>query len=133
MELLANPNSHYLLQASLEDLHVESREWENKIVFWQVELSFLYKLLHQNEKKIHISQGKPLESKKQLDLIMGELEKLRMEVQSHERLLASLLKSNSFGELVDYRHLHRKLLHEIYDVDLRIMNSKSALFSLFKL
>lgn len=132
MELLAYPKSNYLLQASLDDLHIESREWQNEIVFWQDELSFFYKLLHQKEKMKNISQEKFMELDKQLNTIVGELENLKLEIQSHERLLASLLKSNSVGEEVDYRHLHRKLLHEIFDINLRIKNFKITIFSLFK-
>ena len=46
METLTSPKSEYLLEAGLDVLHFESREWLSDLKFQKSELDFFLKLLN---------------------------------------------------------------------------------------
>jgi hypothetical protein len=133
MELLTYPKTEYLLDASLESLHSESQEWLKDIDFWTDEMAFYYKLLHKKE-LIETYPSKELASiEKELIKVYGErLDKARAEIQSHERALASVVKNTSFQEEESYREKHRKLLMEIFDLQVLIRSFKKKVFDFIK-
>jgi hypothetical protein len=133
MELLIYPKTDYLLDASLESLHSESQAWLQNIDFWTDEMAFFYKLLHKKE-LIETYPSRELAAiEKELIKVYGErLEKARTEIQSHERLLGALVKSTSFMEDENYREKHRKLVLEIYDIQVLIRSFKKKVFDFIK-
>ncbi|CAN5186394.1 hypothetical protein BH23BAC2_BH23BAC2_01620 [soil metagenome] len=130
MELLANPKTEYLLQASLTTLHVESQEWLKEIEFWRDELAFFYKLLREKESIEDFPKEALVAMQKELVRIDSEkLEVMKNQVHSHENSLAALLKTTSLQDEELYRETHRKLLIEIYEVQRLIRIYKKELFS----
>jgi hypothetical protein len=130
MELLANPKTEYLLQASLKSLHVESQEWLKEIEFWRDELAFFYKLLREKESIEDFPKEALVAIQKELIRIDSEkLEVIKNQVQSHENSLSALLKATSMQDEELYRETHRKLLIEIYEVQSLIRIYKKELFS----
>ncbi|WP_276370757.1 hypothetical protein [Chryseolinea sp. H1M3-3] len=133
MELLTYPKTEYLLDASLESLHAESLTWLSEISFWTDEMAFYYKLLH---KKELVETCPPLDLaflEKDLIKIYGEkLDKVRLEIKSHERALASVIKSTSLQEEENFREAHRRLLMEIYEIQMLIRIFKKRVFEFIK-
>lgn len=130
MELLSNPKTKYLLDASLEFLHAESLEWLKEIDFWQDEIAFFYKLLHKKEPKNSFPREALASMEKKLvDINSDKLDKVRSEIQSHERSLAAVLKTTSLQEEENYREIHRKLLRVLYEINVLIRNFKKDVFS----
>lgn len=130
MELLTYPKTDYLLSASLETLHAESREWLNEISFWKDELAFFYSLLHKEElrKDLPVADVAAVE-KRMLHIGDNRLDKLEENVKKHEHTLAGLYQSNAFKGETSYRDKHKELLTEIYDVYVLIRGFKKDLFS----
>ncbi len=133
MELLTYPKTEYLLDASLESLHAESLTWQKDIDFWTEEMAFYHKLLH---KKELVETYPPLDLaflEKDLIKIYGErLDKSRMEIKSHERALTSVIKSTSLQEEENFRETHRRILMEIYEIQMLIRIFKKRVFEFIK-
>lgn len=131
MELLTYPHSEYLLEASVESLHVESIAWLNEIEFWGDEIAFFYKLLHRNKVKNRFPTEEMADGElKLINLNTDKLDRLRLGVISHERLLSSFMKSDSMPEEQVYRETHEKLLFEMRDFEKEIRFFKKKIFSL---
>lgn len=133
MELISITKTDHLLNASLESLHAESREWLNEIDFWNEEMSFFYKLIHLREPRISFPTANLASLEKEMIQITSEdLLRLKSEVESHERSLSALVKNNSLGEEREYREKHRNLLADMYNIQFRIRKFKSSVFSFVK-
>lgn len=133
MEMLGNPKTEYLLEASLEKLHAESREWVNEIAFWNEEMAFFYKLIHLREPHISFPTTGLADLEKKLIQITGEqLGNLKAEVEKHERSLGLLVRSNSFTEEHQYREAHRHLLGRMYEQLTVIRDFKKGVFGFIK-
>ncbi len=130
MELLMEPKTEYLLDASLGSLHVESQGWLREIDFWGDEMSFFYKLLKRNGAAKDFPEAKLAAIEKELVSINSDkIGKLRREIQAHEQLLAKMLKTASLLDEESYRETHRKLLMDIYSIHLVIRSFKKEVFS----
>jgi hypothetical protein len=130
MKLLSNPKTEYLLDASLEYLHNESLEWLNEMDFWRDEMAFFQKLLHKEGLKDAFPSERLAALDKQLiGIITNKLEKIMNEVRDHERSLAALIKTTSFQKEENYRHMHRQLLWDIWDIHTAIRNFKKDVFA----
>lgn len=130
MELLGNPKTTYLLDASLETLHSESREWLNEIAFWNEEMAFFYKLIHLREPHIAFPTAGLADLEKKLIQITSEqLGKLKAAVEGHEHILGMLIRNNSFGEEREYRDAHRSLLGQVHEQQGIIKDFKKNVFS----
>ncbi|ELR71931.1 hypothetical protein C900_02170 [Fulvivirga imtechensis AK7] len=131
MELITRPREEYLLNASLESLHEESREWLQEIGFWKDEMAFFYKLLQQKKNDPDFPAGEiaALE-KEQLRIDNVKIDAIKGEVKSHEKALASLFKVNSLQEEEGYRQMHKRLLKDMYDVHILVRNLKKEIFSM---
>jgi hypothetical protein len=115
MELLTHAKTEYMLDVPLAALHAESLDWLKELGFWADEMSFFYKMLH--EKKIsHAFQAQDVAAiDKELVKLNGEqLDRVRHDVEGHERLLASLYKSPALSDDQAYRDAHRKLARDMY-------------------
>lgn len=133
MELINEPKTAYLLDASIETMHVESREWLSEIAFWGDEMSFFYKLIHSRQPQVSFPTEEQADLEKQMIHITAEnLTKLRTAVEAHERMLHALLTNTSRNEDADYRHAHRSILLDIFSTGRLIKNLKKRVISILK-
>ena len=96
MELLMNSKTDYLLEASLESLHAESMEWLNEIDFWSDEMTFFYRLLRKNQSNKAFPTAELAAVEMELvSLTSDKVNKLRNEIQNHERSLSAVMKNTS--------------------------------------
>lgn len=130
MELLSYSKTDYLLNASLESLHKESVTWLEELHFWADEMSFFYKLLHNQRFSNAFPPSDVAEIDKVLIKLNGEsLDKVRNDLSKHERQLAVIFKSASLAEEQSYRNSHRKLLGDMQDLLSNIRTFKQKVFS----
>jgi len=130
MELLAYPDSKYLLEASVESLHAESRKWLKEIDFWKDEMTFFYKLLHKKGAFAGFPDEELASIDKELIRINSDkLDKTKKEVQSHEQILSDIIQSPTLVEKDRYLEAHRNLLMEIYAIAELIKDLKRTVFS----
>lgn len=130
MQLLSNPKTDYLLEASLESLHAESLEWLKEIDFWRDEMAFFYKLLRKSQSsKAYPTTELAAVEMELVSLTSDKVDKIRKEVLRHERELSAVIRSISSGEEESYRDAHRKLLMEIYEIHVQIRSFKSDVFA----
>lgn len=100
MKLLTTVKKPKVLEASLELLHQQSREWLHKISFWIDEYDVFYILIITitdvpQKYKIKIDA----KEKELFDRVLGnELKDLRKAIVQHENLLTQMLKSNHLDE-----------------------------------
>lgn len=122
-----NIKAQYLLEASLETLHFETKEWIEEVRFWFDELSILgelvdHKLAHNNlEDQIHKDLQLNLNS--MLDcLSMGTLSSL----MDHERYLSGLFELDDLSEEHKYRVAHKKFVQEMIHLknDIRALKKR---------
>ena len=133
MELLMNPKTDYLLEASLESLHVESMEWLKEIDFWSDEMAFFYRLLRSNQSNKAFPTAELAAVEMELVSLTSEsVDKLKNDVQNHERSLATIIRNTSISEEERYRETHRKLLMDIHDTHKLIRAFKREVFSFVK-
>jgi hypothetical protein len=133
MELLTYPNSKYLLEASIDSLHAESLEWLKEIDFWKEEMTFFYKLLHTK----NTFAGFPSEELASIDkelirINSDKLDKIKKEVQDHEQMLTSILKTPTLIGKEKYSERHYNLHLEIFSVSELIRDIKRIVFSFAK-
>jgi len=132
MELLAPLRTSYLLGASLRSLHVESQEWLRDINFWRNEVAYFHKLLSKRLALKDSPTDQLVTMEEELEGIGDEVDNLRKNVLSHERLLAAVLRLNSIMEEEKFSDTHRQLIVEIYSVEKLMENFKGQFFSFFQ-
>jgi hypothetical protein len=133
MKLINAPATEYLLDASLESLHTESREWLSEIYFWSDEMSFFYKLINLREPHFPFPTADLAALEKELIQITTEnLGKVKSEVRKHERALHAIVTNTSLVEERDYRDRHRSLLIEIHNTQSLIRKFKKNVYSFIK-
>ena len=101
--------SDFLLPRSLEDFHLQSREWLETLAFWKDEVRFFQILLKQRRESVKDLSDFPglLEN---LDTLHQHLfDYLTEEILAHERLLGRALNGEKGISDADYRDTHRKL------------------------
>lgn len=131
MELLPNSNTGYLLNVSLESLHVESLEWLNEIEFLKDEIAFYYKLIYIRELKQDLPIDKVTSVENQLVYINNnKLKKLKNELLYHEQELAQLFKLNPVPDEESYRIKHKLLRNKMLCIKEMAKNMKKDLFKL---
>lgn len=131
MELLESAKADFLLEAPLEILHEESMEWLEEIEFWKDEVAFFYKLM--------ITKGERKPPTKNLLSIQNQiiyfssekLDDLKIEIQTHERFLARMLKAVRQDESA-YRARHETLSKKISDTEKKFREMKRKIFLFVK-
>lgn len=116
----------------MEELHQQSIEWLNEIVFWRDETAFFYTLivsdtLHNVPEKYEIKRIK-IEDEL-IKISSGELDTLEKEVELHERYLDILIKGRRADEEI-YRDIHKDLMFKFYDFEAKLKSLKKEIFSL---
>ena len=103
-----NPNTELLLEASLDSLHGESREWLETVAFWKDETRFFRDLLENKKKSFgNLSEyGKILEDLNQLHA--GLYDYLVDDISEHEIFLGKVLKTEKGIADTEYREKHQK-------------------------
>lgn len=130
MELLSYSNSTYLLNASLESLHAESREWLNEIEFLKDETAFFKKLiLNRDTIDAFPPEELMLLNEELMNLTQVKLERMKLQVEDHEKLLANLINFNQLKHAESYRQTHRVLFIEMHDIISQIRTIKKKIFS----
>jgi hypothetical protein len=133
MELINSSASGYLPETSLENLHIDSREWLNEINFWTEEMSCFYKLLHKTISSTGFPPKELAGIEREIIRINSEdLIKLKNQVERHERELSMVLKNTSTTQEMEYRQRHQRLINDMYALHGTIRKFKKALFALVK-
>jgi hypothetical protein len=133
MNLIANTKSEYLLEASLESLHAQSREWLSEVEFLIEEMTFFYNLIHLREPHIFFPTAGLADLEKRLVVLTSDhLSKLKVDIEAHERVLAAMVKNISLGEEREYRERHRDLFTEMNKLGDGIRKFKKSVFSFVK-
>jgi len=135
MDLLETTTKHeFLLEAPLQVLHEESREWLEDIEFWKDEAAFLLKLLIEKTKEgvLNTQTSSLKEAEKELLAVSVEkLEDLRIEVADHEKFLARLLEVKHPDEQL-YRTRHKAIVEKFRRFALEYRDMKHTLFQAAK-
>jgi hypothetical protein len=130
MELVNNPKSNYPFDATLESLHAESMTWMKDLELWSDEMMFFYKLLRNTTVSRAFPPAEVAEVGKELIRINAEvLDRLKIDVASHERSLASVFKSASLPNEQLYRDRHRVLSDDMSAVHEDLRKFKRKIFS----
>lgn len=135
MKLTETKQNQKLLDISLDDMHLESRNWLNEINFWRDEAAFFYSLIIKKTIKfVPIIAKTKLEKleKDLIDITIDELNNLETSVKQHEKFLFNLLKSTSSDE-ENYRKKHHKLQLTFKTFENKFRNLKSEVFEMVKL
>lgn len=131
MELLTSPKAAYLLEADLEVLHEESREWLNELSFWRDEIAFFYLLMIKKVDK-NSSDNKSKLTHIQDELLRlsdKEFKELETNISEHERYLASLFENNSLADERSFREKHRVISFKIHDFEKQMRELKREIFA----
>jgi hypothetical protein len=134
MKLLTSQKQLYLLDASLEILHEESREWLNEIAFWRDEATFLFNLIRKKTNElVQVKAGTVSEKiENELSRISAvELDKLHETVIAHERYLSKMIK-DKMNDQETYRYKHHELASEFREFDKHFKVVKKEIFDIAK-
>lgn len=124
-----NIKAKYLLEASLETLHFETKEWIEEVRFWVDELSILgdfvdHKIAHNNlEDQINKDLQRNVNS--MLDSLSNEIVK---NLLGHERYLSSLLSLDGNAKESMYREKHKEFAHQMIHLKGDIRTLKKRVF-----
>jgi hypothetical protein len=132
MKLLTSPTSQYLLEASLEVLHEQSREFLKEIDFMKVEISFFSKLLNKNAGKQFPTEQAAALGKRMVKFVGASLPDLRKKILEHERMLSTIIQTNKLGRQETYRQKHRDLTKEVGMTREKFRRLKKKVFSFAK-
>ena len=131
MNLLTPSKATLLLNAGLEVLHEQSREWLSEIAFWKDEAAFFYSLMV--KKTLDFV---PLDSEKEISHIEKELisitaddlNELQKSVERHESFLTDLLEYVN-KDPKNYREEHEKITNQITAFEQRFKTLKKEVFA----
>lgn len=125
---IANPKSNFLLGASLDVLHHESKEWLENIEFWQDEMKFFDKLLKNSPEgdDNHNATRDMLEHVEGIHLDF--FTQLQKDVRQHERMLAMVEKNVPGISDEEYRENHRTLKSRVEHLENDFRTYKKVVF-----
>lgn len=116
-----NIKTQYLLEASLETLHFETKEWIEEIRFWYDELRILIELV---DRKIAHNN---LEDQMHKDLLLNVTSMVNRlndqnlkDVLDHERYLASLFLLKDKVNDGAYRERHKKIAQDMIKLKINV-------------
>ncbi len=128
-----NPKEKYLLEAGLDILHFESKEWIAEVRFYLDELRFFNDLIverigsstmeGQDHKTIYQNLDKLL-----LTLSVEMLQKLTL----HESYLSELLDAKMNVHDVDYRSKHKAISEKMSILKKAVLDLKRSIFKYIK-
>ncbi|GIV34423.1 MAG: hypothetical protein KatS3mg031_1958 [Chitinophagales bacterium] len=129
METLSSPKNEYLLEASIDVLHYESKEWLSELAYIKDELTFFMDLLKSKSFKLRKEQQRQHILENMDKLAQSITVELENEIRSHEKQLAEML-SNHDGSDADFRNKHRQLKAKVERLINDIRTLKMLVFDL---
>ncbi len=134
MKLLTLPTSEYLLDIGLEEIHIQSREWLNKVLFWKDEVDFFYKVVEDKKKQL-ISipvQNNIWHIEKDMALHFGnKLSELQNSVRDHENYLKTLIINNGNDE-ESYRDVHKNIAIKLLNFEMHFLIIKKNIHEMIE-
>jgi len=127
MQIQTNPKSSYLLEAGLDVLHFESRKWLSEIEFLKSELRFFLKLLRSRVFELYKEKQRQHILENMDKLATTVVEELELEIQAHEKKLASLLLGKNSDD-ASYRTAHNQLRQRMEQLDNDVRTLKMLVF-----
>ncbi|HEY8401513.1 MAG TPA: hypothetical protein VIK89_09640 [Cytophagaceae bacterium] len=129
MEKLTSPKTTYLLQAGVEVLHYETREWQRNIEFWQDEMLFLNRVADQFSGKITRGVHNIKNFREKLfHYRTVVLPQLFRECGEHEKLLAKYIETENTSDKEAYRQKHLELSRNIQSTEEELRRLKKDLY-----
>lgn len=130
MELLKESSAKYLIAASLESLHGQSRDWLNEVEFWKDEMAFFYKLIHMREPRVSFPTAGLADLEKELlSITSDKLGTLRTDIENHERYLREVMTSITTSTENEYRKRHITLAIRLSEMRTMITNFKRHVYA----
>ncbi|WP_431160750.1 hypothetical protein [Flagellimonas beolgyonensis] len=126
-----NIKNHYLLNASLETLHFETKEWIEEVRFWLDEIEILHTLVDrkmaQNKLEDQIHRDLQLNLRSLLDRLSDQTIN---ELLEHERYLSGLISIKEVANQEAYRQNHGRISLEMVRLrrDVRALKIKVLQF-----
>lgn len=136
METLVLENSRpYLLLQSLADLHHKAIEWQSRIEFWKMELTFFAKLIKRYGLRIRLKHNidECRHLRQLLKYYAGDMiSSLTHLISRHEQKLKFLLSHGKVQDEAAFRAEHEALEHQLDIVSKEINAYKNELFVLIE-
>lgn len=122
-----------LLEASLADLHSQTKEWIEDVEFYTIELNFLRGFVLEkidNANKAKLSHKVVYGN---VDILLSKLSKdLIKDLKTHEKLLDGVIKDKNSTENREYRTYHITLHKKMKVLKKGLKELKSNLFNYLK-
>lgn len=131
MNLLTPSKSMLLLNAGLEVLHEQSREWLSEIAFWRDEAAFFYSLMVKKTLDFvpaNAEQNISHIEKELISITSEDLNELQKSVERHESFLNDLLEHVN-KDPKNYREEHSKLTAMFAAFEQRFKKLKKEVFA----
>nr|WKN34576.1 hypothetical protein K4G66_19570 [Tunicatimonas sp. TK19036] len=130
MELLTTSTSAYLLQASLDVLHYESREWQEEITFAMDEMMFLHRLHRRfGEKSLpELIQKQSIALQTKLLLLSQQILTMQETIREHESYLSEIIQRNINVSDDEYRNSHKRVKLQMESLLKEVKQSKKEMF-----
>lgn len=123
----------FLLEASLDQLHFQTKEWIDEVKFYSEELNFLNGLIVE---KIDTRTTKDIDHKeiyRNIDTLLFKLsDDLLKNLYAHEKLLAKIISAKNPHDNKTYRIDHIALSKKMKALEMGIKHLKKALFTYLK-
>ena len=135
MKLLTLPTSEYLLDIGIEELHIQSLEWLNKINFCNDEVDFFFRLIADKKKctvPISIQNTIWHLEKKLLKVSEIEMADIKKDIQKHEIFLKSIMVNRDNDEEL-CREIHSDLDTRFKYFEKHFKQVKKDVFELIEL
>ncbi|MCF4101388.1 hypothetical protein L1I30_06905 [Gillisia sp. M10.2A] len=129
---ILNLKRAFLLEAGLNVLHFESKEWLDTIAFWKDEIKFFDNLL----KKTSPKDERKIDTKKMLEDLDGIhsnlFKSMHEDIIAHEKQLSQLEKGAKGIADAAYRERHRELSARMDDFKSNFFIFKKIVFQYVK-
>lgn len=126
--------SDYLLQASLNQLHVESIEWESEIKMLLIDADFFDKMLAKSALMVASDEVyyEIHDKKKGITQFLKKLEILSERIKLHEHTLANIIDKEAPHGEQQYRKTHIELNNELYIFLKNYKQLKETIYSILR-
>lgn len=127
MEALTTPKTTYLLEAGLDVLHDQSKEWLSELDFLKIELRFFLKLLNAKIFTLEKDQQRQNVLKNMDRLCTTVLHELEQQIKTHEKSLSVLLTATEADD-AQYRDQHKQLHQKMHQFVNDVKSLKMLVF-----
>ncbi len=128
-----NPKAKYLLEAALDTLHFETKDWIDETKFYFYELKFLNDLISDRIGRSTLEGQDHMTLYRNLDKMLHTLsEEMGHELTAHEAYLSELLDAKAKGHDLDYRSKHKTISKKMIVLKEAVRNLKRSIFEYIK-